>query len=411
MTDPFELVVYPFLFMALYFQVFLLLTFFDREAKKRRGDTVLNTFPFVSIIVPCFNEEGSISGSIDSILKLDYPPNAYELIIVDDGSTDSTAQVLERYRNNPRITIIRKANGGKHTALNAGIEIARGEYIACLDADSFVSKESLRESIAHFDDERIAAVTASMSIHKPKIILERMQQAEYLLGIILRHILSTVNGLYVTPGPFTVYRKSVFQELGSFTSAHNTEDMEIALRIQRAGLIIQNAPRARVYTNAPGTLRALVKQRIRWTTGFIRNAYDYRDLFFNPKYGVLGLLVLPLGVLSIVSGIGLFFLTLYKTGDWIYEYAVRASEVPLSYTLAIPSLDLFFAPINPILLLSIPALLITFALIAVGSRISRTKTRLGADVVWYVALYSMVAPLWLIGSVSDVIMGVSRSWR
>ncbi len=110
-----------------------------------------------------------------------------------------------------------------------------------------------------------------------------MQNAEYIFGITLRHALASVNGLYVTPGPFSFYRRSVIEKLGGFRHGHQTEDMEMALRIQQAGYKIENAPRARVYTKAPNTLLGLVKQRTRWTTGFLRNvAGEYRGLIGNP---------------------------------------------------------------------------------------------------------------------------------
>ncbi len=409
MTPVTETIMYPFLFLALYFEVFAVLTFFDRDARRRRMQKPSENYDSVAIIVPCFNEEKTVGKAAESLLALDYPADKLTVVLVDDGSTDDTARVMDSYASNPRVRIIHKENGGKHTALNAGIALTTTDFIGCLDADSFAAPDALKEVMSHFDDERIGAVTASMSVHAPKSILQRMQAAEYLLGIALRHILATWNGLYVTPGPLSVFRRKVFQELGPFTPAHNTEDMEIAMRMQRAGWKIQNAPRAQVFTNAPRTLGAIVKQRTRWTTGFIKNGFDYRDLFGNPRYGVLGLLVLPLGIFSILSGIVLFFIVLLEGLRSIVNTVTRILEVPFTFTL--PTFDWFFAPVSALAILAVIAIVISVALMLTGASISRTKTSLGPSVLWYLALYAFVAPLWLIRSVSDVTLGITRSWR
>ncbi len=411
MNPIFEAVVYPFLFLALFFEVFLILTYFETESKKRRRIGATNVFPKISIIVPSYNEAKTLGQTVDSLLKLDYPKEHLDIILVNDGSTDGTAAIADAYTSNAHVRVLHKENGGKHTALNAGIAIATGEYVACLDADSFASTGALREIISHFDDLQIGAVTASMSIHRPRAILERVQQAEYLIGILLRHILSTMNGLHVTPGPFTVYRRNVFKEIGDFRSAHNTEDMEIALRMQKAGWKIQNAPRARVYTKAPKEFRALLKQRVRWTTGFIRNSVDYRELFGNPKHGALGMIVLPLGALSILASITLFIFSMVQLGQNTWDFGVTTSSVPLSYTLRLPVFDWFFVPLNSIIVLGALATIIAIAFVVEGARISKTRAAVGPALLWYIPLYGFIAPLWLIRAIIDVSFGIHRSWR
>lgn len=407
----FVFVVYSFLFLALFFEVFLVITFFDTDARRRRTLPFGSTFPSVSIIVPCHNEEKTIGGTSDSLLALEYPKEKLTIVLVDDGSTDTTALVMERYRHMPNVRIIMKENGGKHTALNAGIAATDSEFVGCLDADSFVAPEALKHVMANFDHREIGAVTASMSIYAPKKIIERMQQAEYLFGIALRHILATLNGLYVTPGPFTVYRRKMFETIGLFRTAHNTEDMEIAMRMQKMGWKIQNAPQARVYTKAPETLRGLVKQRTRWTTGFIRNGFDYRILFGNPRYGALGLIVLPLAVVAIYLKVLLFPITWFHIGKSLWRIAERVSAVPLSFSFRLHPVDWFFAPVNTLSLLSLLTLAITIVLMLVGARISRTRTQLGPSIFWYLALYGTIAPVWIVRSLADVALGIRREWR
>ena len=404
-------VVYFFLFLALYFEVFFVLAFFGREARKRREPRSITYFPSVSVIVPCHNEETTVGATIVSLLALEYPKDKLKLILVDDGSTDKTLAVLNEYANNPQIRILSKEKGGKHTAMNAAIALADTELIGCLDADSFVDVGALREVVSHFNEDRIAAVTSAISIYEPKSPLELMQHVEFLLGIMLRHVLGALNGIYVTPGPLTIFRKKALDAVGSFKHAHNTEDMEMALRLQKGGWKIQNAPQARVYTKAPKTVLALIKQRTRWTTGFLRNTIDYREFLGNRRYRILGMVILPLGIISIYSGIVLTSLAWIEAGTAFMNFLIRASAVPLSFLFRLPPLDWFFAPTSTLGLLSLVAVAIMLTCAYLGALISGTKSRFGPSIFWYVILYCLIAPFWMVRSVVDVAFGVRRSWH
>ena len=411
-----EIVAYPFLFLAIFFESFVLVTLLSKPAREARSRTSADSlFPDVAIIVPCYNEETTIGGTVESLLALDYPREALAIILVDDGSTDRTPEVMAAYASHPNVKVIRKENGGKHTALNAGIAATDAEFIGCLDADSFVEPDALKEMILSFNRPRVAASTAAMSIWRPKNLLEHMQNAEYIFGITLRHAIASVNGLYVTPGPFSFYRREVVALLGGFREGHKTEDMEMALRIQRAGYEIENAPRARVYTKAPRTIPALVKQRTRWTTGFLRNMlHEYRDLVGNRAHGVLGVLVLPLGLTAIASSILLFSVAVFQlASNTVRAIAIR-SGVPLAYAY-LPGnalhFDWFYLPSSLYLLLGVTTVLASLALIVIGKRLSRTPGPLGLGLVSYTLLYGLVVPLWLIRATTDVAFGKRRNWR
>jgi cellulose synthase/poly-beta-1,6-N-acetylglucosamine synthase-like glycosyltransferase len=409
-----EVLTYPFIFFGLYFEVFMLLTFLSAPAKTRRERMMGAEFPRVAIIVPCWNEETTIDGTVKSLLALEYPKDKLRIILVNDGSTDNTKEVMDRYVGNPQITVVHKENGGKHTAINLGISMAQDcEYFGCLDADSFVAPDALIEMMASFTDERVVASTPAMSVFEPKNFFERMQNAEYIFGITVRHILSAVNGIYVTPGPFSVYRRSVVEELGGFRHAHQAEDMEMALRIQRAGYEIDNAPRARVYTKVPHTVPKLIKQRTRWTTGFLRNVmFDYRDLVGSPKHGILGLIVLPFGFVSILAGIGLFFLAIFQTLKGLFHLYSTTSGVPLSYILTPQfSLDWFYAPLTFVTIISSVVAILSISFIYVGRKVSGTETELFTGVVGYAFLYGFIAPFWLMRALFDVVTGHRRAWR
>lgn len=406
--------VYPFLFIAIFFESFTLVTLLSKPAREARLRLPGKDTPSVAIIVPCWNEAATVAATCDSLLALEYPREKLEIILVNDGSTDATPAVMARFSDNPQIRIIHKENGGKHTALNTGIAATEAEFIGCLDADSFVEPDALKEIISCFSREKVAAVTAAMSVHNPKNILEHMQSAEYLFGIAYRHTFASINGLYVTPGPFSFYRRSVVEELGGFKYGHQTEDMEMALRLQHQGYEIENAPLARVYTKAPTTITALVKQRTRWTAGFLRNILgEYRGLIGNSKRGVLGMLVLPGAILSIGSGIFLFFVMLFTLGSNVATAVQVRAGIPLSYTL-LPrsfSFDWFYFPTNFLLLTGISTLLVSFLFIIVGKRVSKTQGGLALGLVSYTFLYGFISPLWLLRATADVSLGKYRGWR
>src|SRR3989344_9502939 len=327
-----EMLAYPFLFIAIFFESFVLVTLLSKPAREARSRTLSASTPSVAIIVPCWNEASTIGATCDSLLALDYPKDKLEIILVDDGSTDTTREAMSRFKEHQQIHIIHKENGGKHTALNAGIATTSAELVGCLDADSFVEPDALREIVSCFYNPNVVAATAAMSIHKPKNILQHMQKAEYTFGITLRHAFASINGLYVTPGPFSFYRRNIVEKLGGFRYGHQTEDMEMALRIQHAGYEIENAPRARVYTKAPSTISKLMNQRTRWISGFLRNILgEYRGLIGSRNHGVLGMLILPSAILSVASGILIFFLMLFLFAkNAVAAFEIR-SGIPLSY--------------------------------------------------------------------------------
>jgi len=408
-----EAVTYPFIFLALFFESFVLVTLLSKPARAARARGPGEATPSVAIIVPCWNEAVTVAATCESLLALDYPADRLEIILVDDGSTDATPAVMARFADYPQVRIISKENGGKHTALNDGIASTNAEFIGCLDADSFVEPDALKEIIPCFARAQVAAVTAAMSVHSPKTLLQHMQNAEYTFGITYRHVFASLNGLYVTPGPFSFYRKSTIEELGGFRHAHQTEDMEMALRIQRAGYEIENAPRARVYTKSPSTLFGLIKQRTRWTTGFIRNVLgDYRDLIGSRKHAVLGMLVLPTAVIAVGSGILLFFISIFE----LVRSAVTAIEIhagiPFSYIFTPKGpFDWFYVPVDFFLLLAVTMLLTSLVFIFIGKRISRTPGKIALGVISYTFLYGFVAPLWLLRATADVSFGKNRGWR
>ena len=276
-------------FLSLYFLVYLLLTYLEEDWEEPAADAT----PKVSILIPAYNEEQTIAGTIKSALELDYPD--YEIMVIDDGSTDSTAKKAEE----TGVKVLRQKNSGKANALNNALNHAKGELIATLDADSYVDKDALRNMVGFFKNPNVMAVTPTMKVVPEKGVLVKMQKAEYTFSNLMVKIFSLLDSMMVTPGPFSVYRASVFRELGGFNGSTQAEDNEMALRIQSAGYIIKSSKKAVVYTKVPKTISALFRQRKRWYVGYLGNVKKYLRLF-NPRYGEFGIFVLPATVILLI---------------------------------------------------------------------------------------------------------------
>ncbi len=395
MHDIALMLIHVFLFISLYFEVFLLITFLERNSRSTISKP--NYFPHTTIIVPCYNEEHTVANTLDSILALKYPANRLSIIAVDDGSTDLTLTVLRTYETHPQIKVISKAaNGGKHTALNIGLSVLSPdtELVGCLDADSIVSEEALQEAVLTFEqDPSTMAVTPAIKVMGAQGILGLMQRAEYILSIFWRNTFSLIDGNFVTPGPFSIFRKRVFDELGPYQHGHQTEDCELALRMQSNFYKVGNAPRAIVYTNTPKTLRALIRQRTRWTYGFLRNLIDYRFMLFRPRFGNLGIFVLPIAALSIFSGIFMFIWLLWRIGDMVFQSLDRL--IIMGPQLPSFSFDWFFVSTDSYLLVVAILIGMTLILLLAGMRLSGERIRIGFDVLLYLVCYGFIAPLWL----------------
>lgn len=408
------------LFLLIYFQVFLLLTLFEHqeghtEPSEGEESKILSRKPTVTILVPVFNEETTVEKTVLSLLSLNYPKDKLNIMIVDDGSTDNTWNLIQKFSSNPQIELHQKENGGKYTALNYGIKTSTSEFIGCLDADSYVDKDALNYILPYFEDPQTMAVTPSLKIQNPDTVLGLMQNAEYNLGIFTRKIFSLLDAQYVTPGPFSIFRKEVFEKVGYYKHAHNTEDLEMALRLQEKHYKITNAHRAIVYTSAPRTLYRLYKQRVRWTGGFIQNAIDYKRLILNPKYGNFGVLILPAALYSIIGSmifLGYYAYNLAKNG---YEQYIQFQAIGWNVNWGLNfsnfTQDWWYYHLQSASLLGlITAGLIIFS-VWYGKRITGVPDRRISDIFFFLVLYSLISPLWLVTSVYNTLRKRDAAWR
>lgn len=413
MNPVFSTIMEVFLFASLYIQVFLIITLVEHKdslkSSPRKASLKPDELPTVSVIVPCFNEQATVIGTIDSLKRLNYPADKLSIIAIDDGSTDDTWSYLKRYENDPQVKILQKDNGGKHTAMNMGIEISASDIIGCLDADSFVHPEALNRMVHLFADPAVMAVTPAIRVRAPKNILEHIQHAEYNIGIFLRKMYSTFNAIHVTPGPFSMFRRSVFSTVGPFKSAYNTEDLEMAFRLHQHNFKIENAEHAYVYTTPPSNVRTLVKQRVRWTTGFLLNVRDYRHMLFSRKHGQVGTFTIPAGVLSLVTVLFFAGYSLVNAATSAIDNVTRWRLI--GWTWHWPSFQPFFFNTTIVHLLTFALVVSAIAFMFFGKRITSGSWKPSKDMFAYALLYGFIAPVWVAISWCRALTRNVGSWR
>lgn len=401
-------------FLSIYVQVFFLITFFDKKNKIliRKEKIKLENYPGVTVIIPCYNEGETIRATIESLLDLDYPKEKLELIIVDDGSKDNTWQIIKEFESYPNIRVFQKENGGKYTALNLGLKHINTPFVGCLDADSFVDSEALKRIMTYFDDKSTMAVAPSVIVDEPKNILQGAQKAEYDMAIYTKKMLAFLGGIHVTPGPFSIFRKKVFDDLGPYRHAHNTEDQEIALRMQEHHYKIEHCPDAYVYTIAPNSVKKLYRQRLRWIYGFIRNVIDYRRLLFRKKFGTVAFFTLPSGIISVASVIFLFGMVIFNLVNFFIKKVSEINIIGFNHTVSnqLFNFDLFFFNTKTIFFISIILYTSIIVALLIGRSILEGKPRLSFDIFYFIIIYSVLAPFWLLKAIFNALRSKESNW-
>ncbi|MDH3455377.1 MAG: glycosyltransferase family 2 protein [Gemmatimonadota bacterium] len=240
--------------------------------------------PPVSIIVPAYNEGAVLESAIDALLRIDYP--TFEIIVVDDGSSDNTVTVARRwegFHGDVEIRVFRKENGGKATALNTGIAQARYAFVLCMDADSAIAPDSLREAIPHFQDESVGAVAGNVKVLNRENLLTRLQALEYIEGLNLpRRAQGFIAAVNIVPGPVGLFRMEALQEVGGYDNDTFAEDADLTLKLITAGWKIVYEENAVAWTQAPRKVLDLIQQRYRWTRGILQAIRKRKRMLLEP---------------------------------------------------------------------------------------------------------------------------------
>lgn len=295
-----------------------------RREKKRWNQTWLPKS--VAVVMPAFNEEKVICASIRALLAS--PIDNVKIIVVDDGSSDRTTELVrETFAGTPQVEVLRKSNGGKWSALNAGLQHTDADIVVTLDADTIFEPDALTMLVRHFADPKVAAVAGSTNVGNRVNLLTRFQALEYVTNQNLdRRALEMVNGITVVPGAIGAWRRDALLSIGGFLPDTLAEDSDATISLAVAGWKVVYEPRAIARTEAPETVKGFMSQRLRWMFGTLQVAYKHRGTVLRGTpvgIGVFGLpnviifqflftLVAPVIDLmllwSIVSGLGSYII-------------------------------------------------------------------------------------------------------
>ena len=295
--------------------VFLILQYNDRKWKKNDGQHELSLS--VDIVVPMYNEEEIIVKTIQNILKIDY--QYYNIIVVDDGSTDrSLSLVKAHFKNHGKIKILSQANQGKSAALNRAIASSHSEIVICIDSDTHVKSNIIQKILPFFEDSRVAAVSGYVMVGNRTNAITNMQYVEYITSQNCERIaFESVNGILVVPGAIGAFRRSIVVEVGGYVSDTLTEDTDITLRLISRNYIIRNATEAIGYTEAPSTISMFFNQRVRWKVGTIQCLLKYSQSLSTSSNKVLPRLVIPYAWIYCI-----FLPVILPIVDYIFVYNV-----------------------------------------------------------------------------------------
>ncbi len=239
--------------------------------------------PFVSILIPCHNEESSIDETITEIMRQDYPD--FEVIAIDDASTDRTGELLEALRDkHPRLRVVTLAeNQGKAVGLTMAAIMSRGEYLLCIDADALLEPLALRYLMWHFESPRVGAVTGNPRVRNRTSVIAKIQVAEFssIIGMIKR-AQRVLGKVFTVSGVVVAFRKKALLDVGFWSNNMITEDIDISWKLQLAKWDIRYEPRALCWILMPEMLKGLFRQRLRWAQGGVEVLLKYAREIWRP---------------------------------------------------------------------------------------------------------------------------------
>ena len=286
--------------------------------------------PLVSVIVPAWNEGVGLVHTVKSILKSTY--RKVEIVVINDGSSDNSDHVMRSFvsahqATNPDISIVYRyqENTGKGGALNHAISLAKGDIIVSIDADCLVDKQAIGEFVETFKDEEVMAAVGNVKIANKNHSIGLVQYLEFLFSFYFKRADALMGAIYIIGGAAGAFRKEVFEQLGGYVTENITEDIELTVRMQDAGMKIDYTPEAVVYTEGAADLAGLKKQRLRWKRGRFETFYQYIHMFFSTKRHHNKALTFGLMPLAILQEIQLLFeipfiITLYVYSVLNHEF-------------------------------------------------------------------------------------------
>jgi peptidoglycan-N-acetylglucosamine deacetylase len=299
-----------------------------REERRRSGSAWKPQS--VAALIPAYNEEAVIVKSIQALLAS--PLQNFKIYVVDDGSTDRTAQVVrETYSHTSRVCVLTKENEGKWSALNKGLEEIDAEIIVTLDADTIFDPDAVQLLLRHFADPNVAAVAGGATVGNRINLITRFQALEYVTNQNLdRRALEMVNGITVVPGAISAWRREALRAIGGYSADTLAEDADVTIRLELEGWKVLYEPQAIARTEAPETVATFLKQRMRWMFGTLQVAYKHRAVMWQGRpigvsaFGLPNIFIFQF-LFTLVAPL-IDFVLLWSIVTAVYEYAMRPAD-------------------------------------------------------------------------------------
>ena len=258
----------------------------DKNSKKRSAYR-----PYVSLIVPAHNEEAVIYNTLECLLKIKYPKSRLQIIIVNDGSTDNTSKIVQKFikahKDTVNMQLYGQRNSGKANALNNAIKKrATGSLIMCLDADSLIAQDGVKKAVEYFRDKKVVALASNVNIIDNNTILGIAQRFEYLISYHMKKAQTVYNIEYIIGGIGSMFRKKTLEQVQYYDTNTMTEDIDLTMKIVATGNIenrVAYAADCITYTEAVPSLSSLIQQRYRWKYGRLQTFVKHYRIFFSTK--------------------------------------------------------------------------------------------------------------------------------
>lgn len=245
--------------------------------------------PYVTVFVPAHNEEYTVTRSLESLYNTRYPSSRLEVIVVNDGSTDGTKKVVQKFqrkfKDRCRFRLLNRPNRGKAGALNYAMNHTKtGSLIMCLDADSGLDKDALRNAVQHFHDKKVVALSSNVNIIEDKTIMSLVQRFEYLVCYQMKKAQAHFGLEYIIGGIGSMFRRNMLKKVSFYDTNTMTEDIDLTMKIlvnKKMDEKIAYAADSIVHTEAAHTLSELMKQRFRWKYGRMQTFFKNSSFFFS----------------------------------------------------------------------------------------------------------------------------------
>ncbi len=388
-----------YMFVSLYFFSLFLLIYLRNRHNLFEVPELKKHFS-ISVVIPAYNEGKNIIETVDAVMKSDYD-NILEIILINDGSKDDTLQFMREMelKYSTKIKVLDKENSGKADSINQALKIVQGELVAIIDSDSFPKEDAFSKTVGFFEDDLVGCATIPILSRRNTKFLDKIHTVYQILVASNRKFLEKVDGIFVTPGPFALYRKKALDDIGGFDPKNITEDIEATWHLASKGWKRKMCLASHVTTLLPNKLGAFFRQRVRWTIGGFQTVIKYRKEVL--KGNVVGYFILPFFAFSIFLGFFTLALLFYLfVKRFISSYILmEASYLTSSSLFSLANINLF-----PSIIIILSLLLILFATIfsVITIRILE-KQIIHRKNLWFLILYitfmSIIPPLTFITAI------------